>query len=142
VQRSDKERKGIMTDTDRQTIYQLMGGAETVRRLVEAFYPKVQANPLLAPLFPSDITPVLDKQYLFLTQFFGGPMLYSEQHGHPMMRGRHMPFPINQERADAWLSCMEEAMIEIGIKEDLREFLLERLKGSAYHFINTPSSEV
>jgi hemoglobin len=127
-----------MMDADRQTLYQLMGGAVTVRRLVEAFYPKVQAHPLLAPLFPQDIIPVMEKQNLFLTQFFGGPMLYSEQHGHPMMRARHMPFPINQERADAWLSCMKEAMTEIELEKDLQEFLLERLKGSAYHFINTP----
>jgi hemoglobin len=126
-------------DIERQTAYQLMGGAETVRRLVEAFYPKVQENPLLAPLFPSDIMPVLEKQYLFLTQFFGGPMLFSEQHGHPMMRARHMSVTINQERADAWLSCMNEAMVEIGIEQNLREFLMERLQGPAYHFMNSPS---
>ncbi|SEC64709.1 globin [Paenibacillus sp. GP183] len=125
-------------DTERQTGYQLMGGAHTVRRLVEVFYPKVQADPLLAPLFPTDIEPVMEKQYLFLTQFFGGPNLYSEQFGHPMMRGRHMSVPINNERADAWLRCMNEAMIEIDIEDNLRKMLLERLRGSAYHFINTP----
>lgn len=50
-----------MMDTENQTAYQLMGGAETIRRLVEAFYPKVQANSLLSPLFPPDITPVMNK---------------------------------------------------------------------------------
>jgi hemoglobin len=125
-------------DTERQTGYQLMGGAQTVRRLVEAFYPKVQADSLIAPLFPPDIEPVMEKQYLFLTQFFGGPMLYSEQFGHPMMRARHMSVPINNERADAWLRCMNEAMIEIQIEDNLRKMLLERLRGSAYHFVNTP----
>jgi hemoglobin len=127
-----------MSDTERLTGYQLMGGPEGVRRLVEAFYPRVQANPLLAPLFPPDIMPVMEKQILFLTQFFGGPMLYSDQYGHPMMRARHMPFMITAQHADAWLGCMKEAMIEIGIEEELRAFLLERLKGSAYHFINNP----
>jgi hemoglobin len=125
-------------ETERQTGYQLMGGAQTIRRLVEAFYPKVQADPLIAPLFPSDIEPVMEKQYLFLTQFFGGPMLYSEQIGQPMMRARHIPVPINNERADAWLRCMNEAMIEIHLEDNLRKMLLERLKGSAYHFVNTP----
>jgi len=130
-----------MTDSERNTLYEIMGGAETIRRLVEAFYPKVQKHPLLAPLFPEDLIPVMERQYLFLTQFFGGPPLYSEQYGHPMMRGRHMAFPITYERADAWLSCMKAAMEEIGMPDDLREFLLERLKGSAYHFVNTPDEE-
>ncbi|MGG1517528.1 globin [Paenibacillus oryzisoli] len=127
-----------MSETNSNTVYDLMGGAATIRRLVEAFYPKVQAHPLLGPLFPEDISPVMDKQYLFLTQFFGGPQLYSDQYGHPMMRARHMPFPITRERAAAWLGCMSEAMDEIGMPDDLKLFLLERLQGPAYHFINTP----
>ncbi|OPH60411.1 globin [Paenibacillus ferrarius] len=130
-----------MSERERSTLYELMGGAETVRRIVEAFYPKVQQHPLLAPLFPSNIDPVIEKQYLFLSQFFGGPSLYSDIHGHPMMRGRHMPFPITKERADAWLECMAEALTEVGLPQDLRDFLLDRLKGSAYHFINTPEDE-
>lgn len=127
-----------MSEQERSSMYQAMGGAGTIRRLVEAFYPKVQEEPLLAPLFPQDITPVMEKQYLFLTQFFGGPTLFSDQYGHPMMRARHMPFPITIERADAWLRCMKQAMEEIGIENALQDVLLERLRGSAYHFINTP----
>ncbi|RTE08883.1 globin [Paenibacillus whitsoniae] len=130
-----------MSETNGNTVYDLMGGAPTIRRLVEAFYPKVQAHPLLGPLFPEDIHPVMDKQYLFLTQFFGGPQLYSDQYGHPMMRARHMPFLITRERADAWLGCMSEAMGEIGMPDDLKRFLLERLQGPAYHFINTPDED-
>ncbi|MEW9700619.1 globin [Paenibacillus sp. SI8] len=130
-----------MTDNNRSTLYEWIGGAENIRRVVEAFYPKVQNHPLLAPLFPSDISPVIEKQILFLSQFFGGPSLYSDQYGHPMMRARHMPFPITVEHADAWLSCMSEAMTEVGLPQDLRDFLLERLKGSAYHFVNTPETD-
>lgn len=119
------------------TIYDAMGGAPAFRRLVELFYPKVQAHPLLAPLFPEDIRPVMEKQYMFLSQFFGGPPLYSEQFGHPMMRARHLPFPITSERADAWLSCMAEALGELDVEKPLQELVLDRLKGPAYHFVNT-----
>ncbi|MCD1259858.1 globin [Paenibacillus athensensis] len=127
-----------MTDESRNSVYELIGGAAGLRSLVEAFYPKVQANPLLGPLFPADIQPVMEKQILFLTQFFGGPPLYSEEYGHPMMRARHMAFPVTVERADAWLGCMREAIREVGIPHELSAFILERLKGSAYHFVNTP----
>lgn len=119
------------------TLYDAIGGAPVLRRIVEAFYPKVQAHPLLGPLFPEDIRPVMEKQFMFLSQFFGGPPLYSEAYGHPMMRARHLPFPITRERADAWLDCMRRALEEVGLAPELRAVMLERLSGPAYHFVNT-----
>lgn len=121
------------------TLYEAIGGATAVRRLVEAFYPEVLKDPLLAPLFPEDIRPVMEKQYMFLTQFFGGPRLYTEQYGHPMMRARHLPFPITVERAEAWLGCMRRALQQLDIDDSLREVVLERLSGPAHFFVNTPS---
>ncbi|XID95826.1 globin [Paenibacillaceae bacterium WGS1546] len=123
------------------TIYEAIGGASAVRDIVRRFYPKVQAHPLLSPLFPDDIDPVMEKQYLFLTQFFGGPPLYSDQYGHPMMRARHLPFPITPERAAAWLACMSEALAETSIPEPLRKLMIERLSGPANHFVNTESDD-
>ncbi len=121
----------------RASLYELLGGDEGIRRLVEAFYPKVQKDPLIGPLFPDNIEPVMEKQYMFLSQFFGGPSLFSDQHGHPMMRARHMPFPITHEKADAWLACMNQALIEVGVEDELRLFVIERLSGPAHHFVNT-----
>lgn len=118
------------------TLYDRLGGEETIRRVVAAFYPKVKADPLLGPLFPDDLTEIMEKQYLFLTQFFGGPPLYSELYGHPMMRARHLRFPIDRARADAWLACMRRAMEEAGVPEPERSAAMERLRGAAYHFIN------
>lgn len=122
---------------DRLTIYEAVGGEEGVRSIVESFYPKVQENPLLGPLFPEDIAPVMEKQVLFLTQFFGGPPLYTQQYGHPMMRARHMAFPVTAERAQAWLGCMRKALDETVEDPDLRLAILERLKAPAYHFVNS-----
>lgn len=121
-----------------QTLYELIGGEQTIRRMVDAFYPRVQQDPLLSPLFPENIMPVMEKQVLFLTQFFGGPMLYTEQNGHPMMRARHLPFPITLEHARAWLACMSAALDEIGMPAELREIVISRLSGPANHFVNTP----
>ncbi len=98
------------------TIYERIGGDETITRIVESFYPRVQKDPLLAPIFPKGdaIRPVMEKQRRFLTQFFGGPPLYSQLYGHPRMRARHLPFPITPRRAEAWLRCMAEALDEAG----------------------------
>ncbi|AJS60086.1 globin domain-containing protein [Paenibacillus sp. IHBB 10380] len=121
------------------SIYDNLGGEKMVRELVESFYPRVQKHPLIGPLFPQDISDVMDKQYMFLSQFFGGPSLYSNAVGHPMMRARHLPFPITEQHAKAWLHCMEEALHDIGVEEQLRVFVLNRLSGPAYHFINSDS---
>lgn len=126
-----------MTELNQMSMYEWIGGEETIQRIVEAFYPKVQANPIIGPLFPEDITPVMEKQTMFLTQFFGGPPLYSNEYGHPMMRARHMPFEITLERANAWLGCMEEALAQIGLEEEKQVAILERLKAPAYHFVNS-----
>lgn len=120
-----------------KTLYDALGGAEAIRRLVEAFYPKVQEDPDIGPLFPDNIDPVMDKQELFLTQFFGGPPLYSNAYGHPMMRARHLPFPITPTRARAWLGCMRRALAELDIDPELQSAVLERLKAPAFHFVNT-----
>lgn len=119
-------------------LYEAIGGAETIRKLVNAFYPKVAADPDLAPLFPSDLTEVAEKQRLFLTQFLGGPALYTEVHGHPRMRARHLPFEITPTRRAAWLRNMAAAMDEIGLEGALREEFFERLRLTAHHMENTP----
>jgi hemoglobin len=33
---------------------------------------------------------------------------------------------------------MAGALIEIGVEDDLRDFVLQRLSGPAHHFVNTP----
>ena len=130
-----------MSSFQEQSPYEWIGGAEKVSQLVDAFYKRVQQHPDLKPIFPEDIIPVRDKQYLFLTQFFGGPHLYSEQYGHPMMRARHLPHEITPTRAEAWLSCMNEAMDEVEITGPIREFLCTRLRQTAQHMVNTPDPE-
>lgn len=119
-----------------ETLYERMGGAETIRRIVDAFYPRVVEDPHIRHLFPEDITPVMEKQYLFLTQFFGGPALYNQRHGHPMLRMRHMPFAIGRQQAIAWLGCMTLALKDAGLSDELREEALARLTVAAQHMVN------
>ena len=58
-----------MTMNNYSTIYEAVGGAEGVQRIVGAFYPKVQKHPLLGPLFPSDITPLWRSRPCFYPNF-------------------------------------------------------------------------
>ncbi|MBM7659741.1 hemoglobin [Bacillus mesophilus] len=120
------------------TPFQAIGGEEVISRLVDAFYNRVARHPDLKPIFPEDLKETARKQKQFLTQYLGGPALYTEEHGHPMLRARHLPFEITPTRAKAWIACMDEAMDEIGLEGDLREGLYQRLVLTAQHMINTP----
>src|SRR5689334_14680114 len=106
--------------SDTPTIYAQVGGRETFRRLVDAFYARVEADPRLRPMFPADLGPGKEHQLLFLIQYFGGPTEYGERRGHPRLRMRHAPFPIGPAERDAWLSHMLAAVDEAGIAEPAR----------------------
>lgn len=110
----------VPTAEEASAVYQQVGGDETFRRLVKAFYARVEADPVLRPLFPADLSAGKEHQFLFLTQFFGGPTRYQERRGHPRLRARHLPFTIGRREAEAWLGHMLAAIDEAGIPEPAR----------------------
>lgn len=116
-------------------------GAEKLSELIDLFYSKVAVHPDLYPIFPDDLTETARKQKQFMTQYLGGPNLYSEEHGHPMMKARHMPFPITPKRAEAWLSCMSASMDEVQLDDQIREFFFKRLVLTAKHMVNKEGNE-
>lgn len=119
-----------------ENYYEGIGGEETIQKLVNAFYPRVYRDPDLSPLFVGDMEEVKRKQKKFLTQFLGGPALYSMEFGQPAMRYRHLSFEITPRRAEAWLRCMKEAMDEIHLQGEIREYFYERLTQVAHFFVN------
>ena len=116
-------------------------GAEKLSQLMHAFYKRVSKHPLLIPIFPEDFSETIRKQIQFQTQYLGGPNLFTEEHGHPMMRARHMHFNITPDRAQAWLECMAGAMDDIGLDGKFREIYYKRLVMTAHHMINAPNEE-
>jgi hemoglobin len=116
-------------------------GEGTLHQLIDTFYGLVAQHPDLAPIFPNEFKEIARKQKQFLTQYLGGPALYTEEHGHPMMRARHLPFPVTPKRAKAWLACMTKAMDEVGLQGPVRDDFYSRLYLTAQHMINTPDGD-
>ncbi|MEM9082668.1 MAG: group II truncated hemoglobin [Planctomycetota bacterium] len=116
---------------DADTPYLQLGGDERVRSLTDAFYDHVANDELMARIHPEDLTESREKLYEFLSGWLGGPALYIKKHGHPRLRMRHMPFPIDEAAVDAWLSCMRQAMSDVGIEDPLRSFLDGRFEHTA-----------
>jgi hemoglobin len=125
-----------------QTIYEIVGGDATFQRMVDIFYAKVEADPVLRPMFPDDLEPGKRWQFLFLTQFFGGPTRYALERGHPRLRMRHNPFPIDQEARDHWLQHMLAAIDEVGISEPARSEMRDYFeRGSAFMINVEPTAD-
>lgn len=116
--------------------FEAIGGFDTIDKLVSAFYKRVADHPDLSPIFPDDLTETARKQKQFLTQLLGGPPLYLEEHGHPMLRARHLRFTITPQRANAWLACMNDALDEIDIEDSWRKAIYNRLKVIALNMVN------
>ncbi len=113
-----------------------LGGEAGIRRWVERFYGKVAAHPLLAPLFPKDLTASRDKQAEFFVEFFGGPPLYTQAHGPPFLRYKHRKAKIGEPERDAWLSLLLESLREEFGDEALVEAVNTRVAPIADHMIN------
>jgi hemoglobin len=119
-----------------ETVYEMVGGDETFRRLVDRFYERIETDPLLRPVFPEDLGPGKEYQFLFLTQYWGGPARYETERGHPRLRMRHGPFTIGPNERDAWLGHMLAAIDEIGIPEPARTQMREYFDRAATFLIN------
>lgn len=121
------------------TFFAAVGGEETFRRLVDAFYAGVAADPVLRPLYPEDdLGPAAERLRMFLIQYWGGPSTYSQQRGHPRLRMRHAPFPIGVAARDAWLRHMREALDSLDLPPAYAQVLWDYLTSAADSLRNLP----
>ncbi len=130
-----------MSEQNDATPYAALGGDTAVRRLVDRFYDLMDTVPEyygIRKLHPAELAGSRDKLHMFLSGWLGGPPLYIEKYGHPMLRARHLPFAIGVAERDAWLACMLQAMEDEGVEEALREALLKAFHGTADWMRNKP----
>lgn len=123
------------------TPYELLGGEAGIRRLVDRFYDLMDSAPEAAnvrALHAASLKASREKLFLYLTGWTGGPPVYVEKYGHPMLRARHLPFRIASRERDEWLWCMDRALDEHDMPAPVREFLRSKLHPLADHMRNTP----
>jgi len=111
--------------------------AEGFTRLVAGFYRQVPQDDLLGPMYPASDLPGAEQRLRdFLIGRFGGPQTYIEQRGHPRLRARHSPFPINQTVRDRWMRLMNRALGEAALPEEAEQVLRKFLDGMSSFMIN------
>jgi hemoglobin len=123
------------------TLYEAVGGEPYFTGLVERFYAAVADDELLRPMYPRDLTGAEERLRLFLMQYWGGPTTYSDQRGHPRLRMRHNPYPVDIAARDAWLRAMIAAVEADPPAEPMRSAMLEYFVRSADFMRNTPEPD-
>jgi len=106
------------------SMFERVGGAPTIDRLVESFYARMDRLPeaeTIRAMHAPDLGPTKEVLKRYLGEWMGGPKHYSAERGHPRLRQRHTGFAIGDAERDAWLLCMRGALDEAIEDADARQ---------------------
>lgn len=118
--------------------YDAFGGEEFFSALVADFYAGIAEDDMLRPMYPeADLAPAARRLQLFLEQYWGGPTTYSDERGHPRLRMRHAPFPVDASARDRWLAHMRAALDARGLPPQLDDEMWRYLLMAAHAMVNT-----
>jgi hemoglobin len=119
--------------------FERIGGAGGVARLVDAFYAAMEIRPeaqALREMHAADLQSTKAVLRLYLSEWLGGPRLYSPERGPPRLRRVHAPFAIDAAARTAWLACMQQALVEVGAQAELQTALMQAFGKIAEHIQN------
>lgn len=119
-----------------RSLYEIVG-EEGFERLTQAFYAQVPDDEILGPLYPPEQMEAARVRLRdFLVGRFGGPQRYVQQRGHPRLRMRHMPFPIDGRARDRWMELMTKALGDAGFEPEVADILMRYFADTATFMIN------
>lgn len=116
----------------RPTLFEEAGGPAGIRRLTEAFYERVFADPTLAVLFRDPGDDHAERLALWLTELLGGPPEHSRTRGgFDVMTAAHHGLRISEAQRQAWVAHMFAACEEIGLSASFRQRFLPHVEGGS-----------
>lgn len=104
---------------DTPTLAEWIGGANTLDRLIAAFYARVPSDPLIGPVFsamgPEHVQHVAD----FIAEVFGAGPLYTQNGGsHAGMIRHHMNRNLTEAQRHRWVELLLQTADELDIPSD------------------------
>ena len=104
--------------------------------MVNQFYFSLVEAQGIREIHQPDLFSVNSKLFKFLSGWLGGPNLFIEEFGHPMLRARHFPFIIGESESEQWMFCMNKALEEIPMNPIVLANIKNALQDLAKHMIN------
>ena len=103
-----------------ETLYEWAGGEEAIRRLIDAFYDRVESDELLSPFFPGGVH---EDHRAHVTawwcEVFGGPARYTEElGGYESMLSHHRGLAITPEQRFRFASLLSLAADDAALPDD------------------------
>jgi truncated hemoglobin YjbI len=113
------EEHALSTDAE-PTLYEWLGGEAVLRELTRVFYSRyVMADPLIGPLFAGMAPDHPDRVADWLGEVFGGPAVYSSEHGgYPRMISQHVGRQLTEAQRARWASLMLQAADDVALPAD------------------------
>lgn len=115
-------------------------GEAGIQRLVDRLYHWMAVLPeahAAYRLHGPDLDEVKRRLAAFLIGWLGGPERYRARYGEPMMRRRHLAFPVGPLERDAWMAALDQALDEVlGDDPELRGALRRQFASMAEHMRN------
>jgi hemoglobin len=118
-------------------LYQAIGGRQACRKLSEAFYGRVDRDPLLRPLFPGkNHRCAIEAFSAFLAQFLGGPSEDMQHRWWLSLHESHQRFKIGKKERDAWMKTMITALDDVELEAPVRNALRAFFERSSAYVVN------
>ena len=126
---------------DGSNLYLSLGATAGCRQLSEAFYARVEKDPVLRPLFPGKTLKCAIEEFAaFLAQLFGGPVEDAQRRWWLSLRESHLRFKIGPKERDAWMKHMTQALRDVprdvGMEEEVRVALRDFFERSSAYVVN------
>ena len=102
------------------SLYEWAGGSDALRRLIDAFYDRVERDDLISPFFPGGVHDAhRDHVAAWWAEVFGGPARYTDElGGYEPMVARHRDLGITPEARHRFVSLMSLAADDAGLPSD------------------------
>lgn len=110
-----------------------LGGREAVAQLVDRFYDRIEADPVLRPAFSRDLTEEREKVKHFFEGWFGGSPSYFDAGWRLGLQATHGSVSISRGMAGRWIghffASLAEAARDSGIVPELKPIIARMAMG-------------
>ena len=105
-----------------QTLYEAAGGWEGLLRLAHAWHARVMDDEVVSHAFSHGFHPDhTERLAAYWAEAFGGPTMYSNQHGDETSVVRiHSGNGVHEEMDQRAIACFDQALEDVGLARDQR----------------------